>query len=124
MKKMLFKSIGFVLAIHIIGNVCMVLYAESILNDVASLICVLLICVCSAPLYFFIKNDTEHVWMYMAITAISHIFFSIVGLCLIRIWYTNWSFVAFWFLEIFLMIFFICILAMDACYNLLQRKRK
>lgn len=114
--KTLFKSLGFVCAVHLLSILNMMLCHHEIIGNTIWLGLQLLICVASIPVYFFCRGD--HTWKYTALTIGTHLISTTLSCLILSCIFSGWDTLIVYWTEISLAISFGVILLVEIFANL------
>jgi len=117
MIKQLYKSILFVLSIHILSIINMLLICNHTVNDKVGFVLLIALCVLLIPIYFFVKNDPQKKWIYLLCSLVSHIVFTLIVCIILGNVFKGWNTAIIYWTEIFLSCTFGIVFAIDCVVN-------
>lgn len=117
----LIRCLGYSIAINVLSGTVMLLYANSVINDITSLIILLAIYLVSAPLYPVVKGNSHKPLFYNVTAIIAHVVFSLITISILGCVYNGWETAMFMYTEIFTAIFFVITVLLDTILHVLKK---
>ena len=124
--KYFLKSIGYVVAVHLLTFCMAFLGYERIISDMMWLVLTFAILLFSAPFYFVIKDDAPKPWLYRSVSLGAHVVCSVIVFLWLSLKFPHgpWSILVYVFTELFLWIFLITILVADVVVGMIEKHKK
>lgn len=117
MIKQLYKSIFFVLSVHVLSVINMLLICNHTVTDTVGFVCLIALCILLIPIYFVVKNDPPRKWIYMLCSFASHIVFTLLVCFILGSIFKGWDTVIIYLTEIFLSSAFGIVFVIDCIVN-------
>lgn len=115
-KTSVFKSITFVLIIHVLSVINMLLCRSGVTDSRIALVIQLLLCIIAVPTYFFTKGNRS--WGYTLLTLGSHIVFVILSCLILSFFFQGWDTAIIYWTEIALCVTFGIVIMIDIFVNI------
>lgn len=119
--KWLFKSAAYTVSVNLLTLIVMLLYAQNIVRDVTSLICLFVIYIISTILFAYIKGESAHPLLYNLSVLLIHIVLNIIIMFVLGYFYTGWENAMFYWTRIFTLIFIVVVLLFDTILSLIRK---
>lgn len=119
--KWLLRSTTYTVCVNLSALIVMLLYAQKIIQDTASLIILFAVYLISAVLYAYIKGESAPRLLYNLSVLLIHIVLNIIIMFVLGYFYTGWENAMFYWAEIFTLIFIVVVLLFDTILSLIRK---
>ena len=115
------RCLGYPLAINVLSCTVMLLYANSVVKDITSLIILLAIYLVAAPLYPVVKGNSHKPLFYNVTSIIAHLVFGFITVSALGHIYKGWETAMFMYAEMFTTIFFVITVLLDTILHAVKK---